>query len=376
MIRRKLHQSPELSMQERNTTRLIREELNRYGVRLIDDISLPSGTAAILEGAQPGKTLLLRADIDALPMNEESGLPFASQNPGVCHSCGHDIHTSALLLCARVLSSLGQPLRGRVIFLFQPAEETGQGAQAVLQSDLFQRYPPDLVLAAHCWPDLPAGTIGLRSGSFMSASDTLHICVKGKGGHGAHPHKSIDPVVTAAYIITQLQSVVSRSVDPLESVVVTISTLSAGTVVNVIPDEVRMGGTVRIASKHIQPLVEERIKTICHSCAQAMGAECEVEYIHGMPALDCDAKTVEFLEQAAKAQLGEDRVAFLPRPSMGSEDFARYLSLVPGAMFRIGTANSSDQSKLPLHNSHIIFDEEAITAGAALFCRAAIDYLN
>ena len=149
----------------------------------------------------------------------------------------------------------------------------------MIDSGLLERYPPDLVLGAHCWPDLPAGSVGLRVGSFMAASDTLHIRVKGKGGHGAHPHKSIDPVVTAAYIITQLQSIVSRSIDPLESVVITIGTLSAGTVNNVIPDEVQMGGTVRIANGHMQPLVEERIRTICHSCAQAMGAECEVDYI-------------------------------------------------------------------------------------------------
>ncbi len=309
-------------------------------------------------------------------MEEKSALPFASQHSGVCHSCGHDIHTSALLLCARILSALEQPRRGRVILLFQPAEETGQGSKAVIDSGLLERYPPDLVLGAHCWPDLPAGSVGLRVGSFMAASDTLHIRVKGKGGHGAHPHKSIDPVVTAAYIITQLQSIVSRSIDPLESVVITIGTLSAGTVTNVIPDEVQMGGTVRIANGHMQPLVEERIRTICHSCAQAMGAECEVDYVHGMPALDCDAQAVSILERAAKAQLGEKRVAFLPRPSMGSEDFARYLTLAPGAMFRIGTANQSDQSRLPLHNAHIIFDEEAITTDAALFCRAAMDYLN
>lgn len=171
-------------MQETNTTRVIRETLEQYGIRCMEDYSLPTGAAAILEGKEPGKTLLLRADIDALPMEEKSALPFASQHSGVCHSCGHDIHTSALLLCARILSTLEQPRRGRVILLFQPAEETGQGSKAVIDSGLLERYPPDLVLGAHCWPDLPAGSVGLRVGSFMAASDTLHIRVKGKGGHG------------------------------------------------------------------------------------------------------------------------------------------------------------------------------------------------
>ena len=158
-LRRKLHQSPELSMQETNTTRVIRETLEQYGIRCMEDYSLPTGAAAILEGKGPGKTLLLRADIDALPMEEKSALPFASQHSGVCHSCGHDIHTSALLLCARILSTLEQPRRGRVILLFQPAEETGQGSKAVIDSGLLERYPPDLVLGAHCWHHLHAGQL-------------------------------------------------------------------------------------------------------------------------------------------------------------------------------------------------------------------------
>ena len=201
-MRREIHRRPELAMGEIRTTRLIQEKLREYGIPLIRDITLPSGVAALLEGDRPGKTLLLRADIDALPMQETSGLPFASEEPGVCHSCGHDLHTAALTLCARVLSRCREQLCGRVIFLFQPAEETGAGAAAVIESGLLEHYRPDMAVGAHCWPDLPGGTIGVRKGGFMASADTLRIKVTGRGGHGAHPHRSIDPIVAASYLVS------------------------------------------------------------------------------------------------------------------------------------------------------------------------------
>ena len=354
-LRRDLHRHPELAMRETRTTQLIREQLQAYGIPLIPDLDLPSGTAALLEGGKPGKTLLLRADIDALPVKEASGLPFASQEVGVCHSCGHDIHITALLLCARVLSEMRDSLHGRVIFLFQPGEETGEGASAVLRSGLLDRYPPDLAVGAHCWPDLPGGTVGLRKGGFMASSDTFRIQVIGRGGHGAHPHKSIDPIVAASYLVTQLQTIVSRTVAPLDSAVVTVGKFTAGTAANVIPDQAVLEGTVRTA---------------------AMGAQCQVDYQRGIPALVCDAVAIDQLEAAAIQQLGQDKVRFLAQPSMGSEDFARYLERAPGAMFRIGTACDAPASHLPLHNAAIQFDEQAIPTGAAVFSQLAVNFLR
>lgn len=374
-IRREIHQNPELSMEEKETTALIKEKLAEYGLEPAD-VCLPSGAAAVLAGGCPGKTILFRADIDALPVNERSGLSFTSKNPGVCHSCGHDIHTASLLLTAKVLSRMRESLAGQVIFLFQPAEENLGGSQTVIDSGLFEKYHPEFAVGVHCWPDLLGGTVGFRKGPFMASSDSVKIRVTGKGGHGAHPHKSIDPITAAAYILTQLQTIVSRSVAPLDSAVLTMGKISGGTAANVIPDEAVMEGTVRTVNNETRTLVEQRIRTIASCGAEAMGASCEVEYTQGVPALECDSHVTELLMNAAKIQLGNNNVITLENPSMGSEDFARYLEIVPGAMFRIGTATENPASRLPLHNSGIIFDEKAISTGASVFCGLAVEYLK
>lgn len=374
-LRRRIHENPELSMKEINTTALVKQQLQQYGLALAD-VSFPSGAAAVLEGARPGKTLLLRADMDALPMEERSGLPFASKNPGVCHSCGHDIHTAVLLLCARILSQIREDMAGRLVFLFQPGEEQLKGARMVIQSGLFEQYRPDMVFGLHCWPELPAGTVGIRRGPFMASSDTVRITIKGKGGHGAHPHKSIDPITAAAYVLTELQTVISRSVAPLDSAVLTMGKFHGGTAGNIIPDEVVMEGTVRTVRNETRALMEQRIRKVAACGAEAMGAECQVEYTRGVPAVICDGHAVDLLEKAAVRELGHEKTVTLEAPSMGSEDFAGYLEIAPGAMFRIGTANENPASRLPLHNSGIVFDERAIAAGAAVMCRAAAEFLK
>lgn len=376
MLRRAIHCKPELARQEVFTTQFIKKKLTEYGIPLAQDIMLPSGAVAILEGDLPGKTLLLRADIDALPIQEASGLPFSSQHAGICHCCGHDIHTAAMLLCARVLAEIRELLCGRVIFLFQPAEETGEGALSVLNSGLFERYKPDLVIGAHCWPDLSSGTIGLRTGGFMASADTFRLQVKGKGGHGAHPHKGIDPIVAASYLVTQLQTVVSRSVAPLDSAAISIGKFTAGTAANVIPNQAVLEGTIRTINNKTRSLVEQRMREIASHCCEAMGAECQMEYQRGIPALICHSDAVNALEAAAIKQLGHECVHYLEQPSMGSEDFAYYLEQVPGAMFRIGTASETPASHLPLHNAGILFDEQAIPTGAAVMCQLARDYLK
>lgn len=273
-IRREIHKHPELSMAEKETTKLVKEKLLEYGLEFAD-VELASGVAAILKGALPGKTILFRADLDALPIEERSGLPFASKHPGVAHCCGHDIHTSALLLAARILGQMKDQIAGQIIFLFQPAEERLGGSKMVIGSGLFEKYKPDFAVSVHCWPEIPAGTIGIRKGPFMAATDTIKIRVTGKGGHGAHPHKSIDPVMTAAYILTQLQAVVSRSVAPLDSAVLTIGKIMGGTVANVIPDEVVMEGTVRTVTRETRELMEKKIRTVAGhgAAAEVIGTE-------------------------------------------------------------------------------------------------------
>ncbi len=374
-IRRHIHRHPELSMEEKNTTEFISQQLLKYGIE-ISDIPFKSGVLGILKGGEDGHIILLRADIDALPMVEKSGLPFASENTGVCHSCGHDIHTTSLLLAARVLSSLRDELKGTVLFLFQPAEERLSGSQMVIDSGVFENYHPDFAVGLHCWPDIPAGTIGIRRGSFMASSDTVKLTIRGKGGHGAHPHKSIDPVMTSAYILTELQTIISRTIAPLDSAVLTIGKITGGTAANIIPDEVVMEGTVRTVSNETRALMEEKIRQIVSHGAAAMGAECDIVYQKGIPAVVCDNHVVDLIEQAAAEELGADHVVTLATPSMGSEDFSRYLEKVPGAMFRIGTRNDDPASSRPLHNAGIVFDEQAITSGASVFAGLALRYLH
>ena len=374
-LRRRIHQQPELSMEEKETSALVREKLREYGIS-IAELPLETGVIGVLAGERPGRTILLRADMDALPVEERSGLPFASEKKGVCHSCGHDIHTAALLLAARVLGGIKKDLAGTVLFLFQPAEEKLNGSQSVIESGLFEKYHPDFAVGLHCWPDLPAGTVGVRSGSFMASSDSVSLTVKGRGGHGAHPHKSVDPITAAAYILAELQTVVSRSVAPLEAAVLTMGRIEGGTAANVIPDTVTMEGTVRTVSRETRALMEEKIRQIaCHG-AEALGASCEVEYKRGVPAVICDPAVVERIRKAAAEELGSENVVTLETPSMGSEDFARYLELVPGAMFRIGTASEDPATRLPLHNGGIRFDERAVLAGAVTFGRLAAEYLR
>lgn len=252
-------------------------------------------------------------------------------------------------MAARVLSSIRDELKGTVLFLFQPAEERLSGSQMVIDSGVFENYHPDFAVGLHCWPDIPAGTIGIRRGSFMTSSDTVKLTIRGKGGHGAHPHKSIDPVMTSAYILTELQTIISRTIAPLDSAVLTIGKITGGTAANIIPDEVVMEGTVRTVSNETRALMEEKIRQIVTHGAAAMGAECDIGYQKGVPAVVCDSHVVDLIEQAAAEELGADHVVTLATPSMGSEDFARYLEKVPGAMFRIGTRNDDPASSRPLH---------------------------
>lgn len=374
-LRRFIHENPELSMQEKNTTAFIKTKCREYGLEEAD-IELESGAVFILNPEKEEKSIVFRADIDALPMTEKTGLPYASKNDGVCHSCGHDIHTTALLFCAKILSGMKDMISGRVIFIFQPAEETGQGAKMVIRSGLFEKYPSQMIIGIHTWPETPGGNIGIRRGPFMAASDQIKLTVRGKGGHGAHPHKSIDPVLTAAYILTQLQSVVARNVPPLQSAVLTIGKFTGGTAPNVIPEEAVMEGTVRTFLPDIRDLVQERISNIASLTAAAMGAECIVEYTRGGQAVICDDNAVSLIEKAGIEELGTDKVTYLELPSMGSEDFSGYLSILPGAMFRLGTYNDIPESRLPLHNPSTIFDERAIVTGARVLSRIALDYLE
>lgn len=364
-IRRYLHQHPELSFQEENTTKFIKDELNKYGIEVYDNKGF-TGAVGILHGAMPGKTIALRADIDALPVKENTGLEFASVNEGCCHACGHDLHMTSLLAAARLLSKYRQHLHGTVKFFFQPAEEKLGGSETIINNGFLDDV--DAVFGVHTWPDVPGGSIGIKYGPMMAGSDSFKITITAPGGHAAHPHKTPDPIAAAAYMITQLQTIVSRELNPLDSAVITVGKMTAGTAANIIPSEVVLEGSMRYLLPETRRQIYESIKRIADGTALALRVHAETEIIPGCgPVIGAD-NLVGMIETSAAKLLGNDKVSILPSASMGSEDFSFYLAKKPGAFFRIGTGMADPNSHLALHNGKLLFSEDAISAGAVTFC--------
>lgn len=374
-FRRQLHHHPETAGQETATSSLIAQQLTQLGLE-VTRCEAGTGVLALLKGARPGATLALRADMDALPLQEDTGLDFASVNAGVTHACGHDIHATVLLGCARVLSAAKAELPGTVQFVFQPAEENLSGARQMLAAGAVSQPAADAIFGLHCWPDLAAGTVGLKKGSFMAASDNIKITITGRAGHAAHPHKSIDPIMIAGHVIVALQSIISREVAPLDSAVITIGTINGGTAHNIIAPSVELAGTVRTINPELRAQMPGMIERVVAHVAEGMRGTAVMEYIKGTPPVINDAALVGIVERAAGATLGAEKVAWLETASMGGEDFAFYLEKVPGAMFRLGTGNDDPASRLALHNPKLIFDERAIAAGIETMSAAAMLYLQ
>ena len=376
-MRRHIHQNPELSNQEFQTTKLIQEKLTEYGIE-IADIGLKTGVVGVLKGRFPGKALAIREDIDALPMKELTGLPFASASDGVCHSCGHDIHTTVLLYTAKILSALKDELHGNVMFLFQPAEENGSGAKQLIDCGFDQVLKPDAFVGLHVAPKLNAGCIGLKDGAASASSDMFQIRVTGKGGHGAHPENCVDPIMISAYILTQLQTIVSRENHPIHPAVLTVGSIHGGQANNVIPDYVDMGGTLRSLEPESRQAMQEAIDRITVSCAEAMRGKAEVTWNKGMPPLVNDTPIVDGIRAAAQKLLPADAIKTIADPSLGSEDFS-YLfpAYGPGAQFSLGCGNDSDpNTRHGLHNSKNVFDEGCLAVGTAVLVQYARDFLG
>ncbi|MDL2271642.1 M20 family metallopeptidase [Desulfovibrio sp. OttesenSCG-928-I05] len=370
-FRRYIHENAELGMKEVLATKRIVEELRKLpGIEVQDTAP---GCIAVLKGKKPGKTLALRADMDALPMVEESGLPFASKN-GACHSCGHDIHTSVLLGSAMVLSSMADQISGTIKFLFQPAEETLEGAVHLLKHNAMDGV--DNILALHTWPYGRVGTIGYKRGPMQASADMVDITVTGRAGHAAYPQKSIDSVLIAAQIVTALQAVVARQTDPLEAAVLTLGTINGGTARNIIAPEVVMTGTVRTLSPEVRKNMPGLIERIATNVAEAFGAKVDVNYMMGTPPVVNDNSMVDVLIEAATQVVGAENVYDLETPTMGGEDYAFYLEKAPGAFFRLCTANDDPQTQIAAHNAKIRYDESAIPLGMKVMCQAALNYLK
>lgn len=376
-LRRTLHQNPELAFHEVETTALIRRELESYGIQILDS-GLETGLIAEIHGAKPGlcKTVAVRADIDALPVREETGLEFSSKKDGISHACGHDLHTACLLLAARILKQMENEFSGTVRLLFQPAEETGKGAHLMLAHGAMENPRPDAVLGIHTWPDTPAGMVGMRPGASHASSDTIAIKVKGKGGHGAHPYRCVDSVMVSAYLLTQLQTIISRELPMVESGVLTFGSIHGGTAHNVIPGEVEIRGTLRTLNAEWREKIIQSIRRIAKSCCEAMGAQAEVSIIEGMPVLFNTPEIIEGIHTSADKVLGEGHVHMLPNASPGSDDFSFYLNYAPGALFRMGTGNENPATHIGLHNSGNCFDERGIPTAAAVLTQYLLDFLN
>jgi amidohydrolase len=371
-IRRELHRNPELGFEEQFTSSLVAAQLQRYGVDEIHRGIGRTGVVGVIRGrrATSGRTIGLRADMDALPMQEDNEFAHRSGRPGMMHGCGHDGHTAMLLGAARYLAST-RDFDGTVHLIFQPGEEGFAGAQAMIDDGLFERFPCDSVFAMHNWPALPPGTVAVKPGPMMAAADRVTITVEGRGGHGAHAYLAIDPVVVAAHIVTAVQTIVSRNVSPIDSAVVSLCSIQAGhpSAMSVIPREAVITGTVRSFREDTQDMIEERLTTLAESVAAGLGARARVDYRRLYPATVNAHDEALFGQLVAEELVGAGNVIRDLDPSMGAEDFAFMLQKRPGAYFRIGQGGA--ESGCFLHNSRYDFNDDILPLGSALFVRLA-----
>ncbi|MDZ4806302.1 MAG: M20 family metallopeptidase [Candidatus Eisenbacteria bacterium] len=367
--RRAIHARPELGFEETETCRLVTQRLAGLGLK--PRILAGTGVTALIESKQPGRVLMLRADMDALPIVEETGLPFASKNPGTMHACGHDFHTSILLGTARLLAEK-PPEKGTVKLNFQPAEEGLHGATGMIEAGIMQKPNVDTAFGYHIWQGIPVGQVGVVSGPAMAAVDKFTINIHGVGGHAAYPHKSIDPVLIAAQVVTALQSITSRSINPLDSVVLTVASIHGGTAFNIIPPSVEMRGTVRSFSKSVRREVPKRMSTIVRQMASALGGRGELEYINEDPALVNDPKLADFFRTVIKDVVGK-RSLIETEPSMGGEDMAFYQAMVPGCYIFIGSGPKGPV--YPHHHPMFNPDEGVLPIAAAIMTEATRRWL-
>lgn len=366
-----LHAHPELSFQERRTTAILREKLPALGLELID-LGMETGAVALLRGALPGRTAALRADIDAIAQREPVG-PGASEIPGVMHACGHDFHTTCLYGAAKLLTARRENLRGNVVFLFQPAEEITQGAAAMLANGLWEKLPcgrPDFLFGLHNRPELPCGQIAVMEGGVMSGKEHFEIILHGVAGHGGSPQKCVDVIVPAAAIIQAVQSIVSRSTDPLDALVCAVLSIHAGTAENFVPDALTMTGAIRAHSAAIMERAKARLEDIVRGVSAAHGCTCTLHFIPQVPPTVNSPAMTALARKAAVAVAGADAVVS-PRPDMGSEDFAVFGQDVPSFFYWLGSGFPA-QENAGWHSEHFRTDDNALPLGAALLAQSAI----
>ena len=373
-IRRKIHMHPELGFEEVETSKLVSEWLERFGLQVKRGWA-KTGVVGLFQGRKPGKTAAIRADMDALPMEEANRVPYASQMKGKMHACGHDAHVAILLGVARFFSAIPDQVKGNIKWIFQPAEEGGGGGRVMVEEGVLENPKVDAIFGAHVFPFLPVGKVGVYEHEGLAAADQFTLKIIGKGGHAASPHVTKDPILTAGHLITQIHSIVSRNINPLDSGVITIGKVRGGTASNIIPDEVELLGTVRSLSPQVREELKSRIEQVIQGVVRSFGMECRLDYEYGYPVLINDPEMSKLVASACSKGIGKENVEVL-KPSMGAEDFAYYLEKVPGSFFRLGCRNEEKGIVHPFHSSLFDIDEEVLPFGVEMFVRIIDQYLG
>ena len=372
--RRDFHMHPELGFEEHRTAGIVADKLREFGCDAVVTGIAGTGVVGVIHGSggATGRAIGLRADMDALPIQEATGLPHASTTPGKMHACGHDGHTAMLLGAAKYLAET-RNFAGTVHVIFQPAEEGGGGGDVMVREGLFERFPMERVFGLHNWPNAPAGTFLWREGPVMAAVANLEVTITGKGAHGALPYLGTDPIVAAAGIVQALQSVVARNLDAADAGVITIGSIHGGDTYNVIPETVRMLGTARWFSPAVGDVLERRFLEVVQSVATGFGARAEAAFLRAYPATVNEAESTALARRAAEAVSGAERVAHMPKPTMGAEDFAFMLNAKPGSYLMLGGGRSPDDASV--HHPLYDFNDEILPIGASYWARLAEDLL-
>lgn len=374
-LRRTIHKEPELGFKEFKTSALVAKYLGDLGLKVSKGIAL-TGVTGLLEGSSPGKTIAIRADMDALPISEQNNLPYASSNSGIMHACGHDVHTSILLGTANILSKLKNQIKGNVKFIFQPGEEGLGGAKIMLDEGVLLNPKVDAIIALHIAPGHKTGQISISPGPVMASPSEFELIIKGRGGHAAEPQKTIDPIIIGTNIINLFQTIVSRNRNPLKSAVLSVTVFQAGNAFNIIPSDAHIKGTVRTFDPYLDEEISRRMLAIVSSVTNAMGAEYSFEYNQGYPPVINNKKMVDLVVNASSKVISNDNLILNEQASMLAEDFSYYLNEVPGALFNLGCSHPSWDHFENLHSSKLIVDENCITTGMELFSQTVMDFLE
>jgi len=375
-LRREFHQYPELAFHEFKTSERVTKELRKLRMPVKTGVA-KTGVVGLLTGKKKGKTVALRADMDALPIEEKTNLPFKSKNKGVMHACGHDVHTACLIGAAAILSQLKDELNGNVKFIFQPSEEVlPGGAKPMIEAGVLEKPRVSGIFGLHIEPGIPSGKIGVKDGPFMAQVDDFDITIYGSSGHGARPHHGVDAIVVASQVILALQTIPARKIDPVEPVVVSVGKIEGGTARNIICDRVSLKGTARSLSREVARKIPSLMKSITAGVVKSAGASFEFQYFPGYPVLINHPRETDLARETVAKLFGRKALYEIKRPEMGAEDFSYFLRKLPGTFLRLGIRNTKKGAIYPWHHPKFTVDEDVIGMGTALLAGVAFDFLN